>query len=203
MRNNEDTDKLHVINNEEWEEEEPKPSRTLHVFRLLLLILVIVIFAGLFLLLLQSLVSRAQYLLSSEQPAVVSTPEPTPSQQADFYHDDMSEESRADQNDLKQRADKKDDGKTELNKTATKREDLTLYQTYGNVTVNSGITISASASTGTIQVIATDQSGKQTVIFDKTAPFTNATVNTNLPSGTYALAVYTNATGWRWQYSTH
>lgn len=82
-------------------------------------------------------------------------------------------------------------------------DNLSLLKSYDNISLNSGISITASAQSGTFEVILTDQDGNSTVAFNEKGPFDKSDVRTDVSSGTYTISVYGDASGWSWSYSTY
>lgn len=194
--NNED--KTEQIPTFEPEQNDREPHRKLNVTHLVIIILVAV--AIILLIVILSMVFHSKSDDSNTSKAEISetaTPSPTPTPTAtpdeDFYHDSTPGADTDDD----------EDSENTDNKSTDTNTDLPLYQTYDNINLNSGISITAKADQGELKVIAEDADGNQTVLFDETGPFDKSDVRTDLSSGTYSVSIYTDATGWSWSYSTY
>lgn len=138
---------------------------------------------------------------TDNETAAKASATPKATQESDFYTGDDDDASPSPSASSKPKAsasadaDKDDDQKAPT--------DLPLLKSYDNVSLNSGISITAKASTGTFEVVLTDQDGNSKVAFNEKGPFDKSDVRTDVSSGTYTISVYGDATGWNWSYTSY
>ena len=163
--------------------------------------------AGIVIILLIAIISIRSNLNAADATAS-ETPSATPKQteETDFYTDDdtpsPSATTASDTKSDQKKKDRDDDDDSD-DSDAEVPADLPLVKTFDNVNLNNGISITAKATSGTLEVVATDSDGKSTVIFKEDGPFDKSDVRTDLDSGTYTIAVYGNASGWSWSYNSY
>lgn len=207
MYDNENTEQLNTIRNNHHE-----PHRKINIFRLIFVIILIAIFIFIFSLLVKSVYGLVNKRIEeAKQDQMVETePTQTPvsTDAPDFYQDPLATKEPSENSKTRSQMQAKTDSKREKeseqddDQSKMVAPDLPLYQTY-DITIRNGISVTAYADSGQLQVIATDSNGDQTVIFDKTGPFTETSFKTDLPSGDYSVSIYTDATGWKWSYSLY
>lgn len=207
MYDNENTEQLNTSQNNKHE-----PHRKINIFRLIFVIVLVAIFIFIFSLFVKSVYGLVNKRIEEAKQDQISEIEPTqtpvPTDEPDFYHDPLATRAPSQnsnkRNQIQAETDSKCENESEQDDGQSKmvESDLPLYQTY-DITIRNGISVTAYADSGQLQVIATDSNGDQTVIFDKTGPFTETSFKTDLPSGDYSVSIYTDATGWKWSYSLY
>lgn len=139
------------------------------------------------------------------ETAVKASATPKATEESDFYTgDDTASPSPSASS--KPKASASADADKDKNKDDDDDEaptDLPLLKSYDNVSLRSGISITAKASTGTFEVVLTDQDGKSTVALNEKGPFDKSDVRTDVSAGTYTISVYGDATGWNWSYTSY
>lgn len=207
MYDNENTEKLNTVQNNKHE-----PHRKINIFRLIFVIILIAIFVFIFSLVVKSvyglLNKRIEEAKHDQMAEVEPTQTPIATEEPDFYQDPLATKAPSansnKRNQTQAATETKPEKKSEQDNSQSEmaEPDLPLYQSY-DITIRNGISVTAYADSGQLQVIATDSNGEQTVIFDKTGPFTETSIKTDLPSGDYSVSIYTDAKGWKWSYNLY
>lgn len=140
---------------------------------------------------------------SEPSSEAAASPTPKATQATDFYTGDDAEATASPSASPKSKTSTSDDKDKDKDQDDEVPDDLPQLKSYDNIHLNNGISVTARADNGTFEVVATDQNGNSKVVFNEDGPFDKSDVRTDLGEGTYTIAIYGDATGWSWSYSTY